>query len=269
MTQVPAQLVAAGPPTWTDTAHLAGLPLDQLPDGAALQTRYDRKFLVERDRVAELVIGLGDHLRVLESAGTRLTTATTSYFDTSTLRTYQDHLQRRRRRFKIRTRHYGDPTSAMLELKVKGARGQTIKHRWPHPASCPERLDAAARGILTDALHAAYTQALPDGLELVAQTRFQRLTLVDPQARERITIDHDLTVTAGGRRVELGHRCVVVEVKAAHRRGPSSAAIRIMGLRPAPISKYCLGLVATHPDLRGNPWRGTLRRLAPVVGTLD
>ena len=55
------------------------------------------------------------------------------YFDTPELSTYRAHLQRRRQRFKARTRTYTDTGLCMFEVKLTGARGETVKQRVPHP----------------------------------------------------------------------------------------------------------------------------------------
>jgi hypothetical protein len=31
-------------------------------------------------------------------------------------------------------------------------------------------------------------------------------------------------------------------------------------VRPAAVSKYCVGVAALHPELPSNPWHQTLRR---------
>ena len=31
-------------------------------------------------------------------------------------------------------------------------------------------------------------------------------------------------------------------------------------MRPASVSKYCVGVAALHPELPSNPWHQTLRR---------
>ena len=228
---------------------------------ADLQRRFDRKYLVEQDRIEELLDALPRDTRVLEVAGRRSTDYTSVYFDTHDRRTYRDHVMRRRRRFKIRTRHYGDATAAMLEVKCKGRRGQTIKHRWPHPTVDPTTLDTTSLGLVDTALWAQYGFEAPTGLAPSATIRFQRLTLLLPAAGERVTIDLNLTIGANGRELRLGDRHAVVETKEPVRRGQASTALMELGLRPGRVSKYCVGVTATDPDLRGNAWRPAFRVL--------
>ena len=52
------------------------------------------------------------------------TAACDPHFDTPQLTAYRAHLQRRRRRFKARTRAYTDSGLNMFEVKLAGARGR-------------------------------------------------------------------------------------------------------------------------------------------------
>ena len=50
--------------------------------------------------------------------------------------------------------------------------------------------------------------------------------------------------------------------RASPRAGGSAAEriLRELGVRPASVSKYCVGVAALHPELPSNPWHQTLRR---------
>lgn len=247
---------------------LKALPPVDLPGlsaSADLQRRFDHKYIVEVGLLPRVVAGLGQNVRVLQVAGNRSTAYTNVYFDTPDLRTYRDHVQRRRLRFKIRTRHYGDPARVMLELKCKGGRGQTLKHRWPHPGSAPDRLGPQAEALISRALDDQYGLTLPQGLVPAAITRYERVTLVNLDAGERITIDLELSIVVDGRHVHLGAGHAVVETKAARWRGSATAALTALRLRPERMSKYCVGIAASHETIRGNPWLPVLRRLRPDV----
>ena len=241
---------------------LATVTLPELVATAALTTRHDAKYVVDRAHLAGLIASLGEGFRVLDTDGARSTRYASAYFDTSDLLTYREHLMGRRRRWKLRTRHYGDPTATTLELKLKSSRGQTVKHRWPHTAA-PDVLDTAGWQTASQTLQAAYGTALPDHLEVAVTTAYRRTTLVDTVAGERVTIDEELEIAAGGQRVALGAHVAVVEVKAAGLRGETVRALGQLGLRPDRVSKYCVGVASAYDDVRGNPWIPVLRRMQP------
>ena len=82
--------------------------LDELMELAELQTRVDRKYFVPADVFHRSIGEIADELRVLDIDGRRTFGYESVYFDTPDMETYRAHLQRRRRRFKARTRTYTD-----------------------------------------------------------------------------------------------------------------------------------------------------------------
>lgn len=245
---------------------LASLGLDELAAVAELHQRHDAKFLLGRDDLSELVDVLAKRVQVLEVGGKREIPYRTVYFDTPELTTYRWHVQRRRRRYKVRTRHYGDPAGTMLELKLKGPRGLTVKHRWPHTGPDPEVLDEPGRALVAAALSDAYGADILDDLGPTARTTFERVTLVDPAAGERMTIDRGLTVELCGRTVTFDTDLAIVECKTGALHAPILRTMAELGHRPVNVSKYGLGVAASrHPDTpRGNVWVPALRRLVPT-----
>lgn len=239
--------------------------LDQLDLAAGLRRRFDDKFLIDQSAALAFVAGLGPDWVALEAAGVRSTTYVTTYFDTVDLRCYRDHLQGRRRRFKVRTRRYGDADSMMLELKLKGRAGQTVKHRWPLAGEEPLVLDLAAMRLLDDTIQANYGWPIQAELGRTVQTRYERITLANLARSERITIDRRLSTVSEEGCAEFDASQVLVETKATTRHGEGFNTMVRLGHRPRRVSKYCLGVVALRPGVRGNPWLSTLRHLDPQV----
>jgi hypothetical protein len=248
---------------------LSGFPpidLRHVEEAAALQRRFDAKYLVPRTSLPQLLGRFAGRMRVLEVEGSRATWYRTVYFDTPGLHCYREHLQGRRRRFKVRVRHYqGAARTTMLEVKLKGVRGRTDKLRWCHPASAPTTLDETALARVDTALQAHYDRRAPAGLGPAAMTGFQRTTLVDPVREERVTIDTGLEVEVAGQRVHLGANHAIVETKTPSPRGSADRTLLDLGFRPGRLSKYCLGIAASAIEVPRNPWLGTLRTLAPTV----
>jgi hypothetical protein len=75
---------------------------------AALLDRVDRKYVVPVEVFAALAERLGGIYRVLDIGGVRAFRYHTTYYDTPRLDAYRDHVQRRRRRYKWRSRQYED-----------------------------------------------------------------------------------------------------------------------------------------------------------------
>jgi hypothetical protein len=243
-------------------ASVAGLPaasLAEVTQRAALQTRVDRKYLVLVDGFAELIDRLPGRWAVLEIARRRGFAYQSVYFDTPDLLTYRQHLQGRRRRYKIRTRAYLDTGDCAVEVKLNGRRDQTVKARLPHPLADRAHLTPRARVFLADRLQKAYGLPLPQLAAKVA-IGYRRTTLVDLRRGTRLTCDVALTMAGDGRVAAGPSRYVLVETKSHAPREEADIALRSLGLRPIQMSKYCLAVALLYPGVRANPWHRTLRR---------
>ncbi len=211
-------------------AACAPIGLEALDAAAALRTRSDSKHVLTTDALADVIRALAPTHRALEIDGRRTFAYDTIYFDTPDLLTARAHVQGRRRRFKCRTRLYVDTGSCAFEVKVKGGRGETVKHRLDYEAAAHGTMTRSACAFLAG--HAADVGRLAPSL----RTTYRRLTLV--AEGERLTADLDLVL--GGVPIRPGH--VVVEAKSATGDGPAAAALRAAGSRPVALSKYVLGV---------------------------
>jgi hypothetical protein len=239
-------------------ADLPTVGLDDVMAGAALQTRLDRKYLVPVADFRRLGTELGASFRVLQIDGLRSFRYESVYFDTSALALYRQHLQGRRRRYKVRTRTYLDSGTTMFEVKLKGHRGETVKQRLPHPIDDRHRITAAAREFLDGLLEREFGEPAPD-LAASVTTTYSRTTFVDLAAGCRLTCDVDLVCRAGDTRQTPGDH-VLVESKVAGAGSLADRALHRLGVRPVSVSKYCVGVALLHPDVPANPWHRTLRR---------
>jgi hypothetical protein len=163
--------------------------LSALMELAELQTRVDRKYFVPADAFRRLIDELGDDLLVLDIDGLRSFGYESVYFDTPDLSAYRAHLQRRRQRFKARTRTYTDSGLTMFEVKLAGARGETVKQRVPYPAEHRCELTDEALAHLGRALCEAYHQDVPAGLRPTLVTTYRRTTFVTRTGDARLTCD--------------------------------------------------------------------------------
>jgi hypothetical protein len=240
-------------------ASLPAASLAEVIERTALQARLDRKYLVPVDRFAELAARLPDAFAALEIDQLRGFAYESVYFDTPDLLTYRQHLQGRRRRYKVRTRTYLDSGDCSFEVKLKGRRELTIKARLPYPIADRTRLTPLAHAFLAGQLQEAYGQPVPR-LAAKVTIAYQRTTLVDLQRGTRLTCDVDLTCSGGGKVAAGLSRHVLVESKGHGPHGAADAALRGLGLRPVQISKYCVAVALLYPGIRSNPWHRVLRR---------
>jgi hypothetical protein len=244
----------------TAAAMIAPISLKELNALAELQTRVDRKYFVPAGIFRKLIAELTDELQVLEIDGRRTFGYESVYFDTPDLTTYRAHLQRRRQRFKARTRTYTDSGLCMFEVKLTGSRGETVKERVPHPVGHGTQLTVDAVAHLRTTLGQAFRQDLPPEMGPTLATTYRRTTFVSRNGECRLTCDVELLCRNARHEVRDTGTHVLVESKSS---GPGSAPDRILrelGVRPAAVSKYCVAVAALHPELPSNPWQQTLRR---------
>lgn len=237
--------------------RLSPISLAELNDAAGLQTRVDRKYILDTAGLVALVGDLAGRLAALDIDGRRSFGYESVYFDTAELECYRSAAHKRRRRFKVRTRTYLDSQTTMLEIKTRGPRNVTVKRRQPHPYDSRTALDGHAASFVDTMTgrHGLASSLLP-----VLTTTYERLTLADLDDVARLTIDAGLRcASTNGPSVTLD-RCFIVETKSS---GSPSAVDRWLwehGLRPEKLSKFGTGLAALDPSLPANKWHRTLQR---------
>ncbi|MGY3519125.1 polyphosphate polymerase domain-containing protein [Micromonospora sp. PTRAS2] len=252
----------------TVLADLAPIDLAELTGRAALQTRFDRKYLLPTAEVPGLLAGLDPGTQVLEIDGRRSFRYESVYFDTPDLVSYRLTAHRRRRRFKIRTRTYVDSGLCWLEVKTEGTRGGTVKHRLPYHPGDSGTLSPGRTFV--DGILATLGTGGGTGLALASTltTRYLRSTLFLPTTASRATIDLGLCWEGGhGARLELPG-LAIVETKTGSTASHVDRLLWSHGHRPVAVSKYATGLAALRPELPCARWRRTLRRhFTPDAGT--
>ncbi|MEJ5945673.1 polyphosphate polymerase domain-containing protein [Pseudokineococcus basanitobsidens] len=237
--------------------RFAPISLDELVAAASLQTRTDRKYLLD-PRASERLLGaMEDRAVVLDTGGRRAFGYESVYVDTPDLLAYRAAAHGRRRRFKVRTRTYLDTGECVLEVKTQGGRGETVKERRPHPLADRDALPPDAERFVRTRVGPLLGDA---PLRPVLTTTYARSTLLDREAGARLTCDVGLVCTGpDGDAVVLDDH-VLVETKSAGAPGAADRWLWSAGVRPVTISKYCVGLACLRPELPANRWHRTLRR---------
>jgi hypothetical protein len=238
------------------------ISLPELDSHAGLQARVDHKYIVHYETLEQLLAQLGDDYLALEIDGERLQEYDSVYFDTPALEGYRHHMQGRRKRFKCRTRLYGE-SACFFDLKLKGRRGETVKRRLPLSPMAHGSLTSDASAFLKRELLQEYGHAPPAQLTPMLHTSFARLALTHAHREERLTLDFGLVLAraGGGERYRMRPDHVLIEAKSATGHGTADRLLPKLGARPLSMcSKYCLGVALSHPGLPTNPYRSLLRR---------
>lgn len=245
---------------------LPAISLTALQGEAAFLTRSDRKYLVPASAVGALLTRIDRSTRVLEIDGRRYFGYTTPYFDDDLLTSYSGAACGRPNRFKVRTRLYIDSGLCHLEVKVRDGRGRTIKHRIDHEAALLKQLTNSDR---------AWLRTFPqigshaDWLHHCITTRYQRVTLVLPDAAGRVTVDSDLVFALPDGRESAVPAYTVIETKGAGRPTTLDRVLWRSGYRPVSFSKFAVGVSLLVPGLAANRWHRLRQRVVDVAGPLQ
>ena len=166
---------------------LPPITLDEMKS-IRLMNRTDQKYLTNLSTLAELLKLTAGAYRAQVVNGKRICAYATTYFDTFGPHSmFRQHETGHKPRTKVRVRTYLESDITFLEVKKKDNHGKTSKMRISVPS-----LDS----VVTDHVGADFIQQTA-GLDLTAlhpavSNRFSRITLVNLQKTERLTIDFDL-----------------------------------------------------------------------------
>ena len=233
----------------------ATVGLDEVVDRAAQLTRVDRKYLVGRKVADQFLRDLPESFRLLMIDGRRSTSYTSVYFDTPELDACRDHVQQRRRRWKVRSRLYVEDQLCRMEVKTKDGRGVTEKAVALSDPTRHGRLEGPEAGFVIGVLASRGIALDVERLRPSMQVSYERLTLADTEQALRVTLDRGVECRLGGGRVWLDENWVLVETKGGLRPSDADRGLRALGARPRSFSKYVSAASLLHPHIADNDVR--------------
>ncbi|MFZ2488213.1 MAG: polyphosphate polymerase domain-containing protein [Anaerolineae bacterium] len=250
-------------PGATDFEHLlaqfAPIGLGEM-DTVALMNRTDTKYVLRASQLYTALAALRHDYRVLEIAQVRLHPYRTLYFDTDGFAMYMRHHAGRQQRFKVRSREYVDTQRAFLEVKMKDNHARTQKQRIETGALVTQ---------LTPEINQFVGSHMPltDALEPKLWNHFLRMTLVNTQATERLTLDLELSFANGRQSIGLpGLAIAEVKQDGVNRQSVFMRQMRALGLRDNGFSKYCIGAALLYPAIKRNNFKDTLLLVEKLTG---
>ncbi len=222
-----------------------------------LLRRVDTKIVATAEIAGRILRRVRDDYAAWAVSGGNVARYRSLYFDTPDLRCFHDHRRGRRRRCKVRIRHYPDRGLSFLEVKNKRSEELTEKHRLALPYG-EESLNARALEFLRTHVELSVGELRP-----CLRVDFRRVGLVGVNIQERVTVDLDIEAERGGTRRRFGD-WVVFEIKQPRfsMRTPIAQAVRAERLRPSSLSKYAVATALLRPELPRNRLLFELRTLA-------
>lgn len=229
------------------------ITLEQM-HGVKLLNRIDTKYVTTVDKLADFLRIAKESYYAQDFYGKRLMPYHTIYLDTPELDMYYAHQSGKAHRYKVRMRRYENDGATFIEVKNKNNKGRTKKKR-------TEISDLRyERGEMQDFI-APLMPYDAEALRPTIENAFHRITLVNLEKTERLTIDVDLSfhnMLNDNRRNMPQH--VIIELK---RDGlipsPAIDLLRQLRIKKCGFSKMALGMAMTSPDLKQNLFKQRLR----------
>lgn len=225
-------------------------------DQVKLMDRTDKKFCLQRWLLPDILGALKNDYSLLEIKGETIFSYQNLYYDTVDDQMFINHQNGKRNRFKIRVRQYLHTNDNFLEIKFKNNKGRTIKERIARPDF---------HSIFKETDLAFIQKSLPyPGAELLPKIRsnFDRITLVDNNFTERVTIDTIPVFKTTDSEIIL-ENLVIIEVKQSKANRPALIT-QVLGahkIRRQGFSKYCIGRSLLEENIKKNNFKPLLLRI--------
>lgn len=242
--------------------------------GIRLMNRTDTKFVTNIATLRKLLKLAVWQYRAQEIDGKRQARYYTMYFDTPDMQMYTCHHSGHANRQKLRIRSYVDSGLNFLEVKTKNNHKRTRKKRTTMFDFDPL---APARNIAFDSHDDNFKEYdsflrenlwyKPEIMEEAIENRFNRITLVNNNKTERLTIDTDLCF----HNIHTGNDCSLPELAIIELKrdglvpSPILSLLNELRIKPLGFSKYCIGTALTNPDIRQNRFKQRLHALGKLA----
>ncbi len=231
-------------------------------DGVKLLNRVDRKYVIPASSLPAIFNLLRSQYSILDIDVRRAFSYVTTYFDTSDYRFYKDHHNRVSSRIKVRSRTYKESNLHFFEIKMK-SNCRTDKYREVLKGECFTLSDKQCEKI-----KAIYQKNLSSPLIPALLNTYTRITLVNKARTERCTIDVDLAFQDPEvRGAEFNvDGIAIIELKQSKTdiSDGIAASLRKRHIFPSSISKYILGIIHTHPEIKHNTFKPLLHKIEKI-----
>jgi hypothetical protein len=211
-----------------------------------LLNRIDTKYICNISQLPQILSSISNDFRIQTSGTERMFGYESLYFDSPQMKSYFDHHQGKRIRYKIRFRKYLDTGDVFLEIKRKKNYNRTDKKR--------AEFDFATK---LESSHLKFIEKYIDlpqsGLQPAIWTNFNRMTLAGKNTMERVTIDTNIQFKNDAESILLPG-LVVIEVK-REKSKDYSALLKVLHnshIKPYGFSKYIMGQIVLHPKIKHN-----------------
>ncbi|MBQ7443832.1 MAG: polyphosphate polymerase domain-containing protein [Bacteroidaceae bacterium] len=243
---------------------LSPISLDEM-SGIKLMNRTDTKFVTNKEQLARLMEMAQGQYFAQQIGESRIASYETTYWDTPGHRFFLEHHNTRAPRQKVRVRTYIGSDLTFLEVKTKNNHGRTKKKRIAVPSQ--ERADVVGAGgssFVEGLTGLTFADIIP-----TVQNHFERITLVNYDKTERLTIDFNVRFDNMETGLAAGTgELVIIELKRdGNVFSPVVDMLRELRIKASGFSKYCIGSVTTNGSLKANLFKPRLVKVSRLTGT--
>lgn len=225
-------------------------------DKVKLMNRNDSKYCMHIDQLPVVLNAIQNDYSILEIDNKTIFSYDTTYFDTVDNQMYLAHQNGKGNRYKIRIRKYVDSDLNFLEIKFKTNKGRTIKERIVKPEFKPV-FEPQELDFLEKTSPYSGVQLQPK-----INNHFQRITLVNHEFTERVTIDLASSFTNERNELRL-NKLVIIEIKQSRSTEPTkiSKALQELRIKSHGFSKYSFGRSLLEEQLKKNNFKPRLLKI--------
>lgn len=227
-------------------------------DNVKLMNRTDTKFVFPAVQLNEILSELKRDYTILEINGSRISAYESLYFDTPSFDLYLNHHRGKLNRYKVRYRKYVESNLHYFEVKFKSNKGRTIKNRIKETAVNYAIQNEAEQFLAKKSNLKAHE------LEAKFWVNYSRITLVNKNYPERVTLDLNLTFKNETTNKTYSS-IVIAEVK--QDKLSNTLFMKLMKqkhIRTGSISKYCFGVINLFNTLKHNNFKPFLNNLNKI-----
>lgn len=230
-------------------------------ESVKLLNRTDTKFVFSINRLPGILQDLMGNYKLVYINDLAQQPYYTVYFDTPECAMYLTHQNGKLHRYKIRYRNYESTNTGFLEIKLKNNKGRTQKKRIPFNFET-NSIDKANNFLQTNSPYSS------DDIVPQSIVKYTRLTLVNIENGERVTVDYNLRVKEYEDRDNISNfsHIAIIEVKRDKSNTSSVITNTLLKHRifKSGMSKYCIGMASIHDALKKNTFKQKLRKLDKI-----
>lgn len=229
-----------------------------------LMNRIDTKFIAHRNKLLPILNRAADMEYMVQYNNGAMNPYDTIYYDTEDMEMYLMHHNQRLNRQKIRLRTYKDSNVSFLEIKNKNNKGRTNKIRISISDANSNVLKNDSKAIKFIKSNTKYSL---NELFPTLKTYFHRITLVNKNKTERITVDVNLQFYnyVSGKSNTLKD-IIIIELKQDGRYVSQMREILMeLGVKPFKISKYGIGTALTNPYVKSNRFHPKIHLINKLI----